>query len=283
VKISEATSYPHPLLAPWSDDILPASFSSEIIFRESVETNQVSVHCETLMEHPGITRLINEGVAAFGCFIKCRETGFRRLQQLGFPIGLHDFAPGALLGRVRLRPIVWALKKIEGYAPDGVHPEFGESVDVEVGGILALGYEKIIDVSRAPVPSIESIFEIKASSDIADGEFGVDTSGERVNIRVSETTFGLILELRRVSEESRAVVMNSLYVPVIMEMLSQLADGPEEFQKYRWFHPFMARCEAMGIDLGKTSLLSDAQKMLNKPFSELAKLIGEAQESCGNE
>src|SRR5438093_777778 len=105
MKISESTSFPHPILASWSKDISGAGFSTEIVYREDENTNQLSIHCTVLLDQPDIVTLIRTGSASFGCFIKCQETGFRRLQRIGFPAGNHDFGPGALLGRVQIRPM----------------------------------------------------------------------------------------------------------------------------------------------------------------------------------
>ncbi|HUD55746.1 MAG TPA: hypothetical protein VMR02_10985 [Terracidiphilus sp.] len=98
MKISESTSYPHPVLAPWSTDISGFVFSTEIICREEEKNHQVTLHCNVTLDHPDILALIQNGSATCGCFIKCQETGFRRLQRVGVPSGTHDFAPGALLG-----------------------------------------------------------------------------------------------------------------------------------------------------------------------------------------
>ena len=84
MKISESTSYPHPLLAPWSDDIEGASIATTIRFRESEDINQVSIHFEVRLDQPDILTLINSGTASFGCFIRCQDTGLRRLQRISF-------------------------------------------------------------------------------------------------------------------------------------------------------------------------------------------------------
>jgi len=276
MKISERTSYPYPLLAPWSDDILPANITTHINFREAKETGQVTVHCEVTIDQPDILKLLNEGAAVFGCFIKCTETGFRRLQQFGFPKGTHSFAPGALLGRVQLRPMIWAAEAINSYSPVGKHLEFNGDVNIDVGNILVMDHEKVIDVMQAFVSSIESIFEIEASSSLEEGEFEIDTMSDRITIRVDEKAFELIQALRQTDDVSRVAVMNSLYVPTIMEVLSQLASGSEEFNHYRWVEPFLSRCEAVGVDLNNLDLMTDSQKLLGQPFLSLKLLVDDA-------
>lgn len=278
MKISESTSYPHPVLAPWSEDISGASITTTLAFRENEAAGQVSIHCEARLDHPDLLRLISEGSATFGCYIRCLETGFRRLQPFGFPSGVHDFAPGALLGRVQIRPMVWSVEEIEGYRPAGAHPEFAGGHDIDPGQILALDDEQIIDVSRPPLPSVESIFDIDWSEEIADGQFEVDTDDDRITIRMSVATHALVQSLREYDDLTRAAVMNSLYVPVMMEVLDALAGGVEQYEQYRWLHPFRARCERVGIDVenpDSIDLINDAHKLLALPFGLLEQLVGD--------
>ncbi len=275
MKISETTSYPHPILAPWSTDIADAKIQTDVAFREEGDGNQVSIHCTTRLDQPDIVKLIQEGSATFGCYIKCQDTGLRRLQQFGIPLGVNHFAPGALLGRVQLRPMVWTVTRITSYSPIGAHPEFGGSCDIEPGQILALDDEQIIDITRPPLPSIESIFEIKSSDDVPEGRFEVDMESDRITVGMSAKTYLLVQSLRQNDDHTRVVVMNSLYVPIVMQVLDQLTEeGYEQFEQYRWLHPFRARCEDAGVNIEKLDLLNDAQRLLEQPFALMRQLVG---------
>jgi hypothetical protein len=279
MKISETTSYPHPVLAPWSTDILGATIEANITFEENSDRGAVSIHCAAALDHPDIVKLIEKGSAEFGFFIKCQETGLRRVQKFGFPSGIHQFAPGALLGRVQLRPMVWATERIPSYNPVGAHPEFEHGCDVEPGEILALDDEQVMDVTRPPLPSIESIFEITSSDQVADGKFEVDTGSDRITVQMSERMFHLVQSLRATDDTTRAVIMNGLYVPVVMQVLGELAEaGYEQFEQYRWLHPFRARCELAQVDIKKLDLLNDAQLLLGQPFCALTVLIDDSEE-----
>lgn len=279
MKISETTSYPHPVLAPWSGDISGATFSVELTLREDGEAQQVDLHSEVTLDHPGLVELIERGDAAFGCFITCVQTGFRRMQRFGFPTGSHQFAPGALLGRVQLRPMIWALRPIPDWRPAGAHPEFGGATDIELGQILALDDEQRVDVLRPPLPSIETIFEIFASQEVPEGEFEIDLSGDRVNIHMGEKTFALVQGLRQTDNSTRVVVMNALFVPVVMEVLHHVATGQEQFASCRWFEPFRKRSELLDVDLKAPDLLSDAQVLLGHAFKGLGQLVDDSEDT----
>lgn len=273
MKVQESTSYPHPVLAPWSEDIADANFATKITFQLDQNANQVAIHCDVTLDHPEILSLIEGGSATFGCYIKCVETGVRRMQRLGFPVGSQQFASGALIGRVQLRPMVWSLKPIVGYEPSGAHEEFAGGMDIDVGQILALDDEHVIEVTRPSLPPLESIFEIQSSDAVPEGEFELDTEADRITVLMPEATYQLLQDLRHADDSTRAVLMNALYVPIIMEVLDQLRDGEEPFEQYRWLHPFRTRCELADVDLTKLDLLNDAQKLLQQPFASLAQLI----------
>lgn len=273
MRISESTSYPHPILAPWSSDISGAEFSTEIKYLDNEKSNRLSIHCTVKLDQSDLLNLISDGSALFGCFIKCQETGFRRLLRIGFPTGGHDFAPGALLGRVQIRPMVWSVRPISGFRPAGTHPEFTSAFDLQPGQILALDEEQTIHVTRAPLPPIESIFEIGSSDELPESRFEIDTEADRIKVKMGMTTYKLVQELRQTTDDTRAVVMNSLYVPVLMEVLTRVAQGrPEAFEEYRWFTPFKFRCDLAGVDLSKLDAFNDAQRILSDPFMLLNKL-----------
>lgn len=274
MKINETTSFPYPVLTPWSNDIADTKTSTVVTFREDRGSNQVSIHCATQIEHPQIVALIDKGAATFGCYIKCIETGLRRLQPFSFPAGLHDFAPGAMMGVVHLRPMVWTVTPVPGYIPDGQHPEFGGSFDLGPGAILALDDEQIVEVSRPPLPTVESIFEIKSSEEIPIGKFEIDLESDRITVRMSPNSFELVQKLRQTDDQSRVVLMNSLYVPMLMQVLQEIAESKiNSFEQYRWLNPFRSRCELAGIDLEKIDLLNDAQELLQQPFATLEAFI----------
>jgi len=279
MKISETTSYPHPVLAPWSTDVAGSSFTAELTLREEGAAQQIDIHSKVLLDQLELIDLIENGDAAFGCFITCVSTGFRRMQRFGFPTGSHQFAPGALLGRVQLRPMIWALRPISTWLPAGAHSEFGGGTDIEPGQILALDDEQRVDVLRPPLPSIESIFEIFSSTELGEGEFDIDMTGDRINIIMGEATYSLVQGLRQTTESTRSVITNAMFVPVVMEILSQIASGEEQFSSCRWFEPFRKRSELLDVDLKTPSLFTDAQLLLERPFNSLSRLIDE-EETC---
>jgi hypothetical protein len=179
-----------------------------------------------------------------------------------------------MLGNVHIRPMVWTVAPTAAYSPNGAHSEFSKTFDLSAGAILALDDEQIIEVTRPPLPTVESIFEIKSSENLAEGDFQVDLAADRIAVRMGPKTFELVQQLRQTDESTRIVNMNSLYVPVVMQVLSELVEsGFDAYENYRWLHPFRSRCEQAGVELEKVDLLTDAQKLLTRPFATLRAFV----------
>lgn len=272
MKISETTIYPYPLLAPWSNDISESSFNTEIRYREDNSSQQLSMHFDSALTNDDISRLIDNGSARFGCFIRCKDTGLRRVQPLGFPQGIHDFAPGALLGRVEIRPMIWTTKSVSSYLPLGAHFEFHES-DLESGKIIALGEEQILHVTHPALPTVESIFEIDINPNLPDGKFEIDMGGDKIVIRMPDITFSLVQLLRQTDNSTKIVTRTSLFIPTLMYVLDQISKNGEQFEGLRWYNSFSSRCDLLSINKNNPDLLNDAMKLLDNPFMALECLI----------
>ena len=85
--------------------------------------------------------------------------------------------------------------------------------------------------------------------------------------------------MRQTDDGTRAVIMNALFVPVVMEVLHHVAAGQEQFASSRWFEPFRKRSELLDVDLRAPDLLSDAQILLGRPFSGLAQLVEDTEDT----
>lgn len=277
MKISESTTYPHPVLTPWSDDISGSPMSTIVGVQILDDGRRIVLTCDTTLNHPDILSILKTGKASFGVYIRCQETGFRELTELEFPHGVYEFPVGALLGRVHVRPMIWTRENIPGYLPQGAHTEYDGPLDVAAGRFLALDYAHAFDVAHPALPAIESIFEIKESQSVPEGEFNVDTDADRIAIHMAPQTFELVQKLRATNDAARAAIMNSLYAPTIMEILQQLKEAPDSFDSFRWINPFRARCASVGVDIEAPQLLNDAQKLLDRPFATLSTMLSEDQ------
>ncbi|MDO5656763.1 MAG: hypothetical protein Q4G36_00315 [Paracoccus sp. (in: a-proteobacteria)] len=276
MRFSEETRYPHPVLAQDTGDFTAGEFDVTFTLSEDKATGALSIQHDVNLTEDGIRKLVETGKASVGCFVRCADTYHTELRTLAWPTGRTDFAAGVLLNRVTLRPIVWLNDTLAGWDPGTIHPEFSPPVDLGRGDIIAIGEEHIISVGQAKLAPIESIFELDRSPEIPEGTLQVDLERDRITILAGERTHETIMLLRD-QKTGKPVVMNSVYLPAVMEVLDALQSGADQYESYRWHVPFTARCDARGVDpKTDTSILESAQKLLDGPVSGLEQLIAEA-------
>ena len=67
----------------------------------------------------------------------------------------------------------------------------------------------------------------------------------------------------------KPIVLNSVYLPAVMQVLDSLKDGGSTYEGRRWYRVFDAKCTHLGINTDLPDLWSDAQKLLQTPFLEI--------------
>lgn len=266
MKISEHTKFQHPVLAPWLNDVIGYGFEVDLRKAEDAATNSLHIDCEARMDQPEILKLIESGSAKFGVLVRCVETGYRKILALGFPRGVHEFGRGALMGRVQIRPMIWLNHDLAGYAPSGRRDEFDGAVDLSSGQILALEEEYLIDVSRPPLPSVESLFELRVAPQVEDGLFDIDLNSDKVIIDVSEAMFNVIQSVRSGSTTGMGSIQNLLYSQIITHLLHEIELRDAELQGYRWCVALKATVDSHGKELEGSCKMSLAQLILKKPL-----------------
>jgi hypothetical protein len=275
MRFSEETRYPHPVLGLGSGDFTTGGFEVNFQVIEDATTGGLKLEHEITLTEAGIIELVKSGSACVGCFISCLDTFYTDLRMMPWPKGCLDFAPGKLLSRVSIRPIIWMVKSVASWNPGTIHPEFSPPVEINCGDIIAIGDEYIISVGQAKLLAIESIFELVCSPEVDIGKLQVDLTRDKITILASEETHKTILLLRE-QTDGKPVVLNGIYLPVIMEVLDALRGNLSQYETQRWYSPFMARCDSKGVDPDSSdSILENAEKLLDAPIGSLSRLVNE--------
>lgn len=273
MRLTNEMTFPHPVLAAWRDDFQSGRFEVEIRFEEDLKDGGVELKFEGTLDSAAIEDLISAGSAMLGCFVVCQATGLRRLIELGSLPAAYIFASGELLDTVLLRPIVWILRDVSHWQPDGVHAEYDSPQKLSAGDIVAMADEFSILVSQADLPALETIFDLKVAENQPEGEFEIDLKRDRITILAGPQTKHLVDTLREMKGHASAAVMNSLYIPTIMTVLTSLeSNGEDDYSGFRWLEPFRRRCERLNISPSAATAFRDAQRLLETPFLELKKL-----------
>jgi len=265
MRISDDTRFPHPVLSLDSGDYDSGSFEVSFMWREDLEQDKVTLGYEILLDHEPISDLVTSGYAKIGAFIRCRDTYYSSLEKLSWPKGNIDFPDGALLGRVEIRPMIWMTRSLPSWSPPGVNQEFPSPLSFEQGAIIAIALEAVLNVGKAKLVPLESMFTVKLSKELAAETARVNPAGAKIVIEAGTSAFEAITALRA-NKNSQSVALAAVYAPVVMDVLDQLRSSPTAFEGYRWLSPFQAKCETIGIDLGSPKLFEAAQILLGNPI-----------------
>lgn len=275
MRLSNATRYPHPVLSPFTNDYSSGEFSVEFDVSENPETGDLTLWHKITLTEESMLDLVNNGKVEVGCIVRCMDTYYVRLHPFAFPTGRTDFPAGDLINTVNLRPIIWVKEEMPGLASENIHPEFGGVIPLKDGDIVAMDVDFDISVGLAKLAKAESIFELKMSDDVPEGTVKVDVEHERISLFMGPKTFEFTNKLRNSSYGS-PVVMNSVYLPAVMEVLDLLRKDQESYADRRWYKPFVEKCVFKGVQLsGEFSLIAAAQMLLETPLASLEDLVQE--------
>jgi hypothetical protein len=257
------------VLTPFTNDFLEGKFEVAFKVTENVKTGALRLYYEIDLDEPLIHELVRSRKAIAGCIVVCQDTYYNKLHELSFETGFIDFLAGKLINKVTLRPIIWVIDEKIELSSISIHKEFGEKSTLIKGDIIAFDDLSKINIGKAKLAPMESIFELTIHSEIEEGTIGVNLDAERIAILLGPKTFTSINILRG-SDKYQSLLMSSVYLPAVMEVLDQLKSKDIDFTHRRWNKPFRAKCDLKGVEINEsTSLLEAAQLLLESPISKL--------------
>ncbi|WP_339430891.1 hypothetical protein [Pseudomonas sp. EA_65y_Pfl2_P78] len=280
MRLSNETRYPHPVLGPLTNDYNEGQFNVSFSAIENVESGAVTLNYQILLDELSISELVESGKAAIGCIVVCRDTYYNRLHKLSLTKGILEFQAGKLINKVTIRPVIWLNEATQKLNSPAIHEEFGSEILIFQGDIIAIDEQSTLNIGKAKLAALESIFELTQSPDLEEGRIEIKLDCEKISILLAPKTFKVI-NLLRGQDTHRSLVMSSIYLPAVMEILDQLRSNSGDYTDRRWYLPFIAKCDAKGIVLNEnTPLLECAQALLEKPISKLEDIFsGESHES----
>lgn len=266
MRITDDTRYPHPVLSDASGDYSEGDFHVSYQCREVFTTGKVTLSHEVSLDQPDVLELVESGAACVGAIVRCRDTYYCELHKMTWPAGAIEFREGLLLNRVYVRPVIWLARELADWKPAHLNPEFAAPLALGKGDIIAIAPESRLTVGRAKLAPLESIFTMKVADELEPHAIRVDLHNDKITILAGKAAYAAVNELRA-SRSGRAVAVAAVYMPVVMEVLDQMGDNT--FEDQRWSRPFLAKCDAMGINPENANLLEDAQRLLDHPLAGL--------------
>lgn len=271
MKLNERMLYPHPVLSEYSSDYISGEFRAEFS-QKLTKDDELCIESNLVLDSNDLRELIDTQQAAIGYFIVCRPTYFNRLQQV--PAGKSEkfFNARNLFGTVQIRPVVWTIKEVSDYESDLIDSEFGTSVPIAKGSVIAMGPEFRFSMDRKKYKPFDSIFALARDDKVPEGTFEVDPAGERITITAEEKTFNSIAGMRKMPS-GRSMLLGAIYMPAVMEVITRMQLG-DSMKGYKWYRVFSAKCDDLAIDPAdeKQSPLRLAQKLLSQPLAKSIKV-----------
>ena len=274
MKISQQTRFPYPVLSSYSDDYTSGAFSVEIEISESMKTGALLVRYEPNVTEESLRAVIENGSARPCLFVTCLETYYNRMHEIDLNPGIFEVEKGALGGNVVLLPLIVASTDVQIHS-DNLHEDYAGSVfDFDSSAVLAVGDEYVVNVGREKLAPVESIFNLAISDKVPVGEFRVNPDEEKITILAEKETYYTIFNIRN-NALGKAVLLNSVYLPALMEVLAVLEQDAAAYRDRSWLRVFEGKCTHFNINMEKPELLEASQKLLRTPFPRVCTLLGE--------
>jgi len=275
MKISHLARFPYPVLEEFTDDYVKGKFEISIEIAESIKTGALRVHYNFHLTEETLSKYLAEKRSKACLFITCLETYYSRLHEIGSLNGELEVDQGLLSGNVNLLPLIIAGDEGIILSSDNLHEDFHNlKFHLGNGEILAIGNEFQINVGREKLAPIESIFEMAINNDVPHGQYRVNLDEERITILADKATYTSIYNMRNTAP-GKPILLNSVYLPAVMEVLTVLQQDMGSYQDKRWYKVFEAKCAQENIDLANPDLLKDSQKLLKSPFNRVVTLMQE--------
>ena len=215
----------------------------------------------------GLQALIKKKKAKYIVQFQCKSTFYSATKEVEAD-GEFEIDGDMLRDWVELSGYVVASGKCK-VTSDQINDEFGyNSFDVDDGAVLAWAPPTAYTVEKDFYRNIRSIFEYRADETLKVGQFFVDLEEDYVFIHAHPKQVKY-LRNAEVTRDSRYIVLNAVFFPVVYQMAVKYADNPELANKKRWGMVFASKCAARDIKTsGDPNLV--AQSLLQLPLKGLS-------------
>lgn len=273
MKFDPKKSFGYPVLRPDSDDYVRSAFQLDIDF--NLEKDDPSKFVIGHEFHCGVRELVefvkNQN-AAFWIRVSCRSTFVSSMYQVEQK-GSVSIDGAELRDVIEICGFVIARKNCV-FKSEKINEEFGyESFEVSQGQVMAHSYPSSYVVEKDFWKPLNSIFEYRVGEDLKAGEFFVDLEADSGIVEIIAHS-ELIKQLNAFekSQEGRRLLINSLFFPTVVQMISRIQESQESSESIlekKWAKILMAKAAAKKIDIKNQRVALVAQKLLDFPLLRL--------------
>jgi hypothetical protein len=265
-------SFPHPVLSPFTDDVVPNSFDFTVSVNHDGDNFYLDVRFD--FENPTLDELVEAGKAAFSVHLECKRNFYREIFSFSKRTEKITIPAFELVGRVEVSAFVKAQDAIAAYQINGAHSDYGSATfQIRTGDILAVAQSKTFDayVDYDPLRRISSILTIRRSDEKEEGPMEVDTSDNRIVVTLSQKDYDRYTDLKA-DPKLGPLLANQVVVPALLEGIHEIQGTNEdefevEMQK-RWFRSVHKKLDEMGIKIrnNDVSAMEAVQAILKLPL-----------------
>ena len=279
-------AWPHPVLRSrkYGDDYPTSEFEVDIEATGVQRSTEVEFNVNFELSEPDLLRLVEDGAARYVLLIKAPKAHFRECIGSDNPQIKRTFSAGTLTGKVEISPFLICTQDIPDFRSKGWHSDFaGRTFDISAGSVLAEDEPKHYWMDTAEEGPISSIFELRPRSKHPDGHWDYRLDNDRVWIVMSMDDAERLKSARAQlsNRDEGYYLMNRLYLPALLAVLTEADQQKKEFEEYRWFASLNQRLEDVDcnrIGANGANRLVDAQRVLDHPFTKMP-MIAQAETS----
>ena len=267
-------SYPHPVLAWFSDDLVKCAFQATVTLNQTLTTYKIIV--SAVMSNKELQDMIESGTAAYALHIECSPTRYRTVQVSKDASFDFDLPVSAVEGNVDVCVLVVALAGSDKYTNANFHEDYGDrEFKISKGDVLAVAEDRsfLAENKRDLLRQIPSIFTVARSTDEHAEALDYDNSGNKITIKLRSDDYDRYSSLAPATH-LQPVLASMVVVPVLAEVLATISETEDPDQEYgsrRWYRVLARKLPEFGLDITAgdfgVSAVALSQKLLAEPFA----------------
>jgi len=275
-------SFPHPIIAPWSDDVQPYNLNCQ--FKADHDKENYYFNYEITSENKYILTLLRSGHAQFVIHIECGRTFYRQTVNVTWPkdankssvTGKIDISAKELIGLTEVSFFICADRDISNYLPDGAHADYeNQKFRIENGSFIAIcgTYKCNCRQDYDTLQKISSIISFKKDSEREEGPMRVELFSDKLIGKLPVKLHNQYLDLKD-RKDNTNILSATLVIPILMEGLACMKDtggSVSDYGDYRWFRVLAKKLKDISYDIQTGSALEAAQLVLEMPYDRAGK------------
>jgi hypothetical protein len=225
--------------------------------------------------------LVEQNKASYAVHVECTSTRYRNIFKSQTEKFSFEIPAGLIDGKVEVCSFILADKAIEKYNNANFHPDYEKATfRIQKGDTLAVGHDRIIEASKKndPLRKVSSIFSIIPNDDENATGLDIETTGDKVLIRLSRKNFDSYIALRY-SPVYHPMLIATIVVPALVELLERVRRAAHDkdldsYSELRWYLVINRKLRDMRINIEQDpesfadSSLRVAHEMLGQPLGE---------------